>query len=82
MASIRFIIENDQPKELAVEGDLLEIVTCTTYLIGKVYRTLREQAPDAGTALREMLATVIADPESPVWTTEVASHPKKDDGGV
>lgn len=90
MASMQFIVENDEPKVLAVQGDLMDIVACTTYLIGRIYTTLHTQNPAAGTALKKLLSQAVGDPNSPVWEIEpqegeitiCTQMPKNDDGSV
>ena len=70
MASIKFIITDDQPEALAVTGSILDIVAHTTYLIGKIYHTLHTQNPAAGAAIQKMLMLAISDQNSPVWNVE------------
>lgn len=90
MASMQFIVENDEPKVIAVQGDLMDIVVCITYLIGKVYSPLREQNPAAASALQKMPTQAVSDPDSPVWNikpnegevTICTQMPKDDDGSV
>ena len=88
MASMTFIIKDDHPAALTVSGDLMDIVACTTYLIGKIYHYLNAQEPAAGKALQELLVQAISDPKSPVWdmppvegeTVICAVQPKDSDG--
>jgi hypothetical protein len=90
MASMQFIIENDEPKVLAVQGDLMDIVACTTYMIGRIYNSLHTQLPAAGSALKKMLSQAVGDPDSPVWQIEpeegeitiCTQLPKNNDGSV
>lgn len=88
MASMHFIIENDVPMALAVQGDLMDIVGCITYLIGKVYSPLCEQNPAAASALQKMLTQAVSDPDSPVWNikpnegeTTIFTQVPKNSGG-
>lgn len=67
MASMRFIIENDRPVEMAASGSLLDIVSCVTYLVNKIYRTLQHSDTKAASAFRSMIARTMSDPGSPVW---------------
>lgn len=90
MASIKFIITDDQPEVLSVTGSILDIVTHITYLIGKIYHTLHTQNPAAGVALQTLLAKAIGDTGSPVWEIEpqegeiviCTKLPKENDGPV
>lgn len=70
MASIKFIITDDQPEALVVTGSILDIVAHITYLIGKIYHTLHAQNPAAGAALQMMLTEAVSDTGSPVWKLE------------
>ena len=88
MASMRFIVEDDQPKELQSEGSVLETLALTTYLIGKVYNAMRMADPLAAQVFKGMLQKCVADPDSPVWNMEqqewetsiAICKPGKDDG--
>lgn len=88
MASIRFIVEDDQPKDLRTEGSVLDTMALITYLIGKVYNSMRRADPIAAKAFKSLLSKVVADPNSPVWEMEqhdgeisiAICKPGKDDG--
>lgn len=88
MASIRFIVEDDQPKDLRTEGSVLDTMALITYLIGKVYSSMRRADPIAAKAFKSLLSKVVADPDSPVWNMEqhdgeisiAICKPMEDDG--
>ena len=88
MASMKFIVEDDQPKELTFMGDTTDALALTTYLLGKIYAALGQADPDAAEAYRDGLTQVIAGTDSPVWemkpregeTVVAISYPQEEDG--
>lgn len=90
MASMKFIVEDDQPKELTFMGDTTDALALTTYLIGKIYAALGQADPDAAEAYRRLMSMAIADKDSPVWnlkpregeTVVAIRQPEEDDGSV
>lgn len=68
MPSMRFVIEKDQPVEMSASGSILDIVSCVTYLVNKIYRTLQRSDPKAASAFRSMISRTMSDQGSPVWT--------------
>lgn len=72
MASMKFIIENDEPKALACEGSTLDMVAHIAYLIGTVYQMLRGSDSATAAGFKKMIAIAVADPSSPIWDIEQA----------
>lgn len=48
-------------------GTADDLMVETAALIGEVYRGIRKQDPDAASAYRKRLLTMLLDPKSPVW---------------
>lgn len=67
MASIRFIVTDDRPEALAFQGDALDMLALTSYMIGKMYAATKKTDPVMAETYRAFLSKSIADPEGPVW---------------
>ena len=93
MASIKFIVEDDEPVALTCSGSTFDIAALVTYLIGSIYRMMRGRNAAIGEQFKKMMCAAVAGPGSPTWNIQQAegemdiailmpNGKSDDDGGI
>lgn len=64
---LEYSVDHGRMKRLAVAGDMVELITDLSALIGTVHFKLKQSNPAAAEFLKLKLLCMLMDPESMVW---------------